>query len=384
MRDITAGRHGSGAQLTIDLDAVRENYRRLRRQIDGSVRCAAVVKADAYGLGAVPVSAALHAEGCEDFFVAQLDEGLALRSALPDASIYVLNGVPRGAEHDCSSADLLPVLNSLEQAHDWAEHLRRLGEPHGAVIQIDSGMNRLGLSRREVAGWVEGADRLSVLKVRLVMSHLACADTPQHRANRGQLALFSEAARAFPGLPRSLASSSGIFLGPDFHFDLVRPGVALYGGNPVPSLPNPMRSVVRVFAPVIQVRDANPGDGVGYGWDHRLDRRSRIATVAIGYADGLHRALQGRGAVYADGIALPVLGRVSMDTITVDASAISSDWLTPGSWVEVIGEHQSIDQLAEAMQTSAYEVLTSLGHRYARDYAGAVDPLCSTFSRRVA
>lgn len=361
----------AGAVLTIDLDAVRWNYRFLRGKLGARVRCGAVVKADAYGLGAQHVAPALYAEGCRDFFVAHLDEGLRLRSHLPASSIYILNGLQTGGEAECADAGLVPVLNSLDQCQAWSMHARDLGKTLPAVIQIDSGMNRLGMSQREIAGWVKSGSQFSGVEVRFVMSHLACADVPSHIANAMQLAKFRRLAEHFPDVPRSFANSSGIFLGRDFHHDVVRPGAALYGINPVPTRANPMRAVVRLAARVIQVREAEKGDFVGYGWDFRAGAAVRLATLSIGYADGLHRALGKTGAVYFEGQALPIAGRVSMDSITVDISNLAPDRLGAGSEVEVIGDHQSVDDLAEAMGTIGYEVLTGLGHRYERNYLRA-------------
>ena len=363
----------AGAVLTIDLKAVRWNYRFLRGKLSARVRCGAVVKADAYGLGAQHIGPVVPAEGCRDFFVAHLDEGLRLSPHLSGASIYILNGLPSGSEADCAEAGLVPVLNSLDQCHAWSMRARNLGKMLPAAIQLDSGMNRLGLSQREIAGWVKGGSQLAGVDIRCVMSHLACWDVPSHAANGMQLAKFRRLIEHFPGLPRSLANSSGVFLGKDFHYDVVRPGAALYGVNPVPARNNPMRAAVRLSAVVIQVREADKGDHVGYGWDYRSGGATRLATLSIGYGDGLHRALGKGGVVHFEGHPLPIAGRVSMDSITVDVSELSPDRLGAGSRVEVIGNHQSVDDLAAAMGTIGYEVLTGLGHRYERNYVGAAE-----------
>lgn len=368
----SGGLHADAA-LTIDLNAVRWNYRFLRGKLGARVRCAAVLKADAYGLGAQHVGPVLHAEGCRDFFVAHLDEGLRLRPHLSESSIYILNGLPNGGEADCAEAGLVPVLNSLDQCHAWSARARDLGWPLPAVIQIDSGMNRLGMSQREIAGWVKDGSQLAGVDTRFVMSHLACADVPSHAANAMQLAKFQRFTEHFPGLPRSLANSSGIFHGKDFHYDLVRPGAALYGINPIPARNNPMRAVVRLSAKVIQVRQADKGDHVGYGWDFRVSSPTRLATLSIGYGDGLHRVLGKGGVVHFEGQPLPIAGRVSMDSITVDVSQLQSDRFGAGSQVEIIGDHQSVDDMAEAMGTIGYEVLTGLGRRYERNYLGVAD-----------
>jgi alanine racemase len=312
--DIEGYRH-AGAALTVDIDAVRWNYRLLRRKLKTGVRCASVLKADAYGLGAHKIGPALELEGCRHFFVAHVDEGLRLQPYISQSSIYVLNGLPRGSELECARAGLIPVLNSLEQFSAWSECARKLSKTLPTVIQIDSGMNRFGWSSREIAGWVKAGSRADGIDIRLVMSHLACADAPCRSANEVQLNKFRGASQHFPGVLRSLANSSGIFLGNDYHHDLVRPGAALYGINPVPSRPNPMHPVVRLTAQVAQLREADKGDWVGYGGDYRVIQPTRLATLSIGYADGLHRALQARGRVYFEGQELRIAGRVSMDCI---------------------------------------------------------------------
>lgn len=367
-----------GATLTVDLRAVRANYRLLRSRLRVSTLCASVVKADGYGLGATYVARALFAEGCRHFFVAHLDEGLALRPYLPrSAAIFILNGLPRGAEAECAAAGLVPVLNSLEQVEAWSDCARTLREPLPAVLQVDSGMNRLGLAAKDAAFFAETHARSGVLDLRYIMSHLACADTPAHEANAIQVTTFRRLAALFPDVPRSLANSSGIFLGPDYHFSLARPGAALYGINPDPAAANPMQGVVRLTAKVIQLRDVIPGDCVGYGWDARARGEARLATLSLGYADGFHRAWGKGGAVFFEGLRLPVVGRVSMDSIVIDASAIAPGRLDAESEVEVIGDDQPVDDLASTAETIGYEVLTGLGSRYRRIYLGAEESVPS-------
>lgn len=372
--------HGQfrGATLTVDLRAVMANYRLLRSRLGASALCAGVIKADAYGLGASHVARALFADGCRHFFVAHFDEGLALRPDLPRAAAtFVLHGLPRGAERDCAETALVPVLNSLEQAEAWAACARKLGRPLPAVIQLDSGMNRLGLPAKDAAILAETHARSGVFDLRYIMSHLACADQPAHDANAFQLAAFRRLAALFPDVPCSLSNSSGIFLGPAYHFTLARPGAALYGINPTPAEANPMQRVVRLTAKVIQSRDVQPGDCTGYGWTYRASRAMRLATLSIGYADGFHRAWGDGGAVFFEGMRLPVVGRVSMDSIVIDASAVAPGRLGPGSDVEVIGDDQSVDDLAAAAGTIGYEVLTGLGSRYRRIYLGAEETMPS-------
>ncbi len=342
--------------LRVDLPAIAANWRDLCVRHGAAV--AGVVKADAYGLGAGPVARALRDAGCRFFFVAHLTEGLALREALgPGPEIAVLNGFPPGADGE---AALLPVLNHLGDV-----------EAHGragsaAILHLDTGMSRLGLDAREQAVLAGDRARLGGLRLRYVMTHLACADEPEHPLNEAQRARFAEAAeRIAPRVPRSLANSSGIFLGPGFRSDLARPGCALYGINPTPGRPNPMRQVARVEAEVLQVREIAAGDTVGYGASWRASEPRRIATVAAGYADGYLRSLSGRSLGLLRGRAAPLIGRVSMDLTTFDVTDIPE--ARPGDRLTLIGgEGNTPDDIATRCGTIGYEVLTSLGRRYHR------------------
>ena len=289
----------AGGRVRIDLAALAGNYRLIAARV-APARTAAVVKADGYGLGAAPVVATLTAAGCRDFFVVHLGEALVLRPALTDdARLFVLNGLMPGAEPLCAATDIIPVLNSLDQALRWRNAARAAGRPLPAVLQFDSGMSRLGVAPDEAARLAGDSDFLDWVDLRLVMSHLACADTPSHGANAAQLKSFEAMAALFPGVPRSFANSGGSFLDTAFHGDLVRPGIALYGGAPHDAPPNPMHAVVSLDARVIQIRTIPAGSGVGYGHDHIAERETRLATIAVGYADGLPRALSGRGAGWA-------------------------------------------------------------------------------------
>jgi alanine racemase len=359
----------AGAVLTIDLAAIRANYRLLRERLGGA-GCAAVVKADAYGLGAAKVAPALLREGCDRFFVAQVGEGIALRAVLPGpVDILVLNGLPPGAEADCAAAGLTPVLNSLEQLAAWRAHARRRGQTLAAALQVDSGMSRLGMQPSEVATLAADPDTLKGLSIRLVMSHLACADEPAHPANAMQRVRFEALRAQLPAAPASLANSSGIFLGAPFAFDLARPGAALYGINPTPAQENPMRPVVGLSARIVQLRDVPAGEGVGYGHTFITKRPMRLATISIGYADGWHR--RAASCAYFGKARLPFVGRVSMDSIIVDASSVAAGPLSPGDSVELIGEHQTVDDVAGHAGTIGYEVLTGLGARFHRIYRDA-------------
>lgn len=359
------------AVLTVDMGALAANYRLIAATV-APARTAAVVKADGYGLGAVRVATTLYGAGCRHFFVAHLGEALALRPALPgDARLYVLNGLMPGAERACAEAGVVPVLNALHQVERWSALAAALGRRLPAVLQLDSGMSRLGLPGYEVDALAAEPARLAGIELVLVMSHLACGDEPDAIANADQAAAFVARADRFPGVPRSLDNSGGAFLDKAEHHDLVRLGIALYGCAPQAGTPNPMRAVVRLDARIIQVRDLPAGTGVGYGLSFTTPRATRIATIGVGYADGWPRHLSNRGAAWIGGMRVPVVGRVSMDSMTLDITDVPDTELAPGAPVELIGPHQSVDRVAEDAGTIAYEILTQLGHRYARRYIGA-------------
>jgi alanine racemase len=360
----------AGGRLTVDLSAIRANYAHIAAGV-APARVAAVVKADAYGLGAAQVALALMKEGCRDFFVAHLAEGLRLKSCLPEAvRIHVLNGLPAGAEASCAAAGLVPVLNSWEQAMAWRDLAARQQRRLPAVLQVDTGMSRLGLSPEDVGRLADVPAFFDRVEVKLVMSHLACADTPGAAANAAQLARFEALAGLLPPAPRSLANSAGSFAGSAYYGDLVRAGLALYGAGPFEGEASLMQPVVRLDARVIQVRTIQPGTGVGYGLTFTATGATRIATVSVGYADGWPRRLGGRGAAYFKGVRLPIVGRVSMDSMTLDVTALADSELAPGDVVELIGPHQTLEAVAADADTITYEILTSLGRRYARTYVG--------------
>ncbi len=358
----------AGAILTIDLGAVRENYRRLKTLL-GGVGCAGVVKADAYGLGAAEVAHALVREGCDTFFVAHVGEGAALRAVLgPDSDIYVLNGAPPGAEADCIAHGITPVINSPEQLATWRKAAEGVGRTLPAAFQVDSGMSRLGIAPGEVERLAADPRALDGLSVELVMSHLACADEPENPANALQRENFDRLRKLLPNARGSLANSSGVFLGSAYHYDLARPGAALYGINPTPGRVNPMLPVIRLAAKVIQTRELPVGAGVGYGYSYRTRSPLALATISLGYADGWHR--RAAGGAFFNGVWLPIVGRVSMDSIMLNISALEPGSLKPGDLVELIGETQTVDDVASFAGTIGYEILTGLGHRFHRRYIG--------------
>jgi alanine racemase len=362
-----------GGRLTIDLDAIVANWRELdRRSRPG--RAAAVVKADAYGLGARQVVPALAAAGCDTFFVALPDEGIAIRPLVPEARIFVLNGVHGRSFGTMVEARLIPVLSSMEQVELWSAQ----GGGSPCAVQVDTGMNRLGLTVDEARS-LGGDDALRAgLDIVHVMSHFACADMPDHPTNGRQIETFRAVMASFAAIESSLSNSAGVLTGGADGFAVTRPGIALFGGEAVAGIANPMRPVVTLEARIAQVRSARAGETVSYGATHRLARDSRIAIASVGYADGYPRSGSGSGIplrdAVADGLAgfvgghrAAVLGRVTMDLTCFDVTDVPEGALADG-WIELIGPNMALDDVARACGTIGYEILTGLGPRYARHY----------------
>jgi alanine racemase len=359
--------------LTIDLDAIVANWRKLEKSAVPA-ECAGVIKADAYGCGADAVARALAAAGCKTFFVATLGEARAARAILPSATIYVLDGFFQNSGDAFARIDAKPVIGDLNELAEWDVFCRRSGWAGGAAIHIDTGMNRLGLTVAEAQGIIPRINA-GDHGITLVMSHLACAENLNHPLNARQLAAFREIASLFSGVPASLSNSSGIFLGAQFQFDLVRPGAAVYGINPTPEADNPMQSVVELKARIVQIRNVEKGESVGYGGTWTARRPTRLAIVSAGYADGYFRAGSSndgtRGAeVVIAGKRCPIAGRVSMDLIAVDVTDLEKNAARRGHMATLIGDGITIDELAHHFGTIGYEVMTSLGPRYARVYKG--------------
>jgi alanine racemase len=357
-------------RLTVDLGALAGNWRKMR-DLSGSARCGAAVKADAYGTGAAQVAPRLAREGCTDFFVADANEGARLRPLLPDVRIYVLNGVFDGGFAQTLAHDLVPIINSPEQAAFWCSNSggRRY------ALHIDTGMNRMGLTPEEAMAHAGS----SAPPPCLVMSHLACADNPDHPLNAEQIRQFEALKPGFAGIEASLANSGGIFLGSSAHHDLTRPGIALYGGEPVSKVPNRMQSVVTAQTRVLVVRHARAGETVSYGAAHTLTRDSRIAVCGVGYADGLHRSASGAGVPLRstvpqgafgaiNGTQVPVIGKITMDLTMFDVTDLPAGSVSAGDWIELLGPAITLEQAATAAGTISYELLTSLGQRYSRSY----------------
>ncbi len=348
---------GATVRVTVDLSALESNYQALC-QAAAPGRCGAVVKANAYGLGVTPVVERLVQSGCSAFFVATLEEGIQVRASAPAATIFVFAGVDAESSAGLVEADLTPMLNAAFQIAHWR------GRSKPAAIHLDTGMGRLGFPWDQVH-----PDLFEGLDITLLATHLACADQPDHPLNALQVHRFAEVARRFPSVATSIGNSAGTLSGATSQGDLCRPGIALYGGNPFVDGPNPMSAVVTLEARILQIREVKAGATIGYGATHVAGASGLIATLGIGYADGLPRSVSNRGEVLVAKHRAPIVGRVSMDLTTVDISDVKP---TPkvGDWVEVLGKDLGIDALASCAETIGYEVLTGLGQRAARRYLG--------------
>jgi alanine racemase len=361
--------------LTIKLGALRANWARMNREARDA-ECAAVVKADGYGLGLEQLATALRAEGCRTFFVATLDEGRRLRMVDPATTIYILDGLLPGAAPHYAGFDLRPCLGSLGEIEEWAMFCKISGRKLHAAIHVDTGMNRLGLDMSEVPSLTAKPGPLDQFTLALLMSHLACGDSQAHPLNALQRERFEAVRKLFPGVPASLSNSAGVFLGPGFHYDLVRPGIGLYGGRAFDGKPNPFDWVVKLEARILNVRNVSKGASVGYGASFMAERDMRVATIAVGYADGFLRALSSRPNEaqtlgHIAGHAVPVVGRVSMDVAAVDVTDVPPIEAQRGGWVEVLGARTTIDDLTDRAGTIGYELLTRLGRRVLRVYTEA-------------
>jgi alanine racemase len=360
------------AILTVDLDALGANYRYLRDASRPS-ECGAVVKCNAYGLGIEPVARRLAQEGCAHFFVATVEEGAELRAILATGSavIHVFNGVYPGIEQRAIDCDLVPVLNCLAQIDCWAAAAARARRELPADIHIDTGMTRLGLSGADVERVAARTD-LTRLRVEYLLTHLACADEPERATNQVQVQTFNRLRARLPEAKTCIGNSAAALFGSSLRGDLVRPGIALYGGNPFIDRPNPMREVVCLEGRILQVRDVTEPVAVGYGATCEVDPPARLAIVGVGYADGYPRALGNRGVAIVAGRRCPVVGRISMDLITIDVSNAPKEATQPGAYAHLIGGGIPLDEVAELAGTVSYEVLTRLGPRLQRVYQGDV------------
>jgi alanine racemase len=363
----------TGGTLSIDLAAIVANWQTLARQLI-TVECAAVVKANAYGLGLKPVVTALARAGCKTFFVADVAEARTVRASARESTIYVLHGFTLECANRFVELDARPVINSMTELAEWDTFAAARGLQDGAALHVDTGMNRLGVSLAEAVALAPRAQTQNH-GISLLLSHLACADIADHPLNARQLQLFRELRTLYSGVPASLANSSGIFLGDTMHFDLARPGAALYGVNPTPGRPNPMKSVVELTGRIVQIRNVARDQTIGYGATWTARRNCRIAVVALGYADGLLRAGSASdehpgGSAIVAGKKCPIAGRISMDLITLDISDVADSAIRRGDFATLIGGELSIDEVAAAAGTIGYEILTRLGPRCHLNYQG--------------
>ncbi|MET3601763.1 alanine racemase [Martelella mangrovi] len=367
----------AAARLTIDLGAIVSNWKTMRA-LSGRARTAAVVKADGYGLGIEDVGEALYGAGAADFFVAVPEEGATLRRFAPDARIFVLSGMWPGTEEVFFENDLVPVLASSEQLSFFFAAVAEFGD-YPCALQIDTGFNRLGLTVEEALALAGDVSRPASFEPVLILSHLACGDDPASPMNKAQLEWFRIAASAFEGVETSLSASAGIFLGSDYHFDLTRPGIALYGGDSQAGTSKRLRPAATAEARIVQIREARAGTTVSYGATCKLGRDSRLAIAASGYADGYHRSLSGSGVPLRDAVSaggygsvagykVPIAGRITMDMTVYDVTDVPEGAIRVGDYIELIGPNLPLDEAAAAAGTIGYELLTALGLRYRRRY----------------
>ena len=363
----------TGGTLTIDLAAIEANWRTLAHHLL-TVECAAVVKANAYGLGLEPVTAVLAKAGCKTFFVADIAEARRARSRAPEATIYVLNGFTPDWGDGFIEINARPVINSTTELAEWDTFVSARAWQGGAAFHVDTGMRRLGISPEEAAALAPRAQTENH-GIALLLSHLACAENPDHPLNARQIQLFRELHMLYPGIPASLVNSSGIFLGSSAHYDLARPGAALYGVNPTPGRPNPVQSVVEMTGRILQLRTVGRDETVGYGATWTAKRPSRIAVVALGYSDGLIRAGSGTderpgGAAIVAGKLCPIVGRISMDLVCIDVTDMPDGAVHRGDLATAVGADITVDEVAAAAGTIGYEILTRLGPRCHLVYRG--------------
>ncbi|HWJ87842.1 MAG TPA: alanine racemase [Pelagibacterium sp.] len=366
-----------GGGITIDLGAITRNWKALDT-IAGQALTGAVLKADAYGTGADVVGRALYQAGARFFFVATPDEGVSLRRALPQAHIFVLDGlVPRTAA-DYAAHNLMPVLASMSQLTEWLDFCLNQGRAVPAALHFDTGFNRVGFRAKEAELVRRELDQ-SGFEPQMIMSHFACADQPANEMTRKQNGVFQGLLNMFPDIPASIANSAAVMTSKDYHYQMVRPGIAMYGGQALNARPNPMARVISMHVPILQIKEPRIGETVGYGAAYRLRRDTKLAILAIGYADGYFRALSGIGGqiggrVAVNGTVVPVLGRVSMDMTAIDITDVDG-LVQPGDLVELLGPTISIDDVADSARTIGYEILTNLNGRFPRSYVNVPEGL---------
>ena len=359
----------SNSFLEINIDSIIHNYQLINNKV-GNTECAAVLKADAYGMGASVIAKALHRAGCSTFFVATIDEGIELRTCFSknENKIAVLSGFLEGSEDIFYNNKLTPVLNDIEQIKKWDLYNKQKKISAPSILHIDTGMNRLGLTVSEFYDIIRRQTVLKELHVGWIMTHLACGDQPRDTMNKKQLSVFLNATTKFPNVKASLANSAGVFLGKSYHLDMVRPGIALYGSGSGSIDSHPLKQVIKLYSRILQIRTLSRGASVGYGASYRASEETRIATVGLGYADGYLRSLSNCSWVFFNGVRLPVIGRISMDYITINITKIASEKIKTGDFIEIINDKFTLDDLATLANTVPHELLTRLGTRHHRIY----------------
>lgn len=358
----------ANAVLTINLKSLSENYTHFQNVVGKNCSVAGIIKANAYGLGQQQIAEKLSTLGCTHFFVATLDEALNFRLYNKKDKIAVLGGLMNNEEKTYITHNITPVLNSLDDVKIWGQVGKSLNQKFPSIIHFDTGVNRLGLSKKETGTLLESADFLDNLDVQWVMSHFACADEKDHSLTPKQAADFANIAQKLPTAQKSLANSSGIFRNKSYHYQMVRPGYSLYGGNPTPETNNPIKPVAALHARILQIRECLKEQSIGYSATHVFDNNTRTATIALGYADGFLRSNSGKSIVYYNNQPCPILGRVSMDLVSIDISDIQGKQPEQGDAIEILGPNQNVDDLAKTAGTIGYEILTGLGSRYKREY----------------
>lgn len=353
--------------LEVNLSAIKKNYQFLESQLVNS-KAAAVLKADAYGLGIQKVAPALTEVGCQDFYVAKLDEALELRGILPNANIYVLLGLLEGMEEIFLEHNLVPLLNDYDQIMRWGAYGKKLGRKIPAIIQVETGFWRAGIPYFDMLKLIQKPEVFEFIEIVYIMSHLACSDTPNHPKNEAQRLEFDRFLKLFPGSRGSFSNSNGVFLGPQYHYDQVRPGRVLYGLGTRASHMHGIAPAVQIYARLLQIRNVPRGECIGYDSLFTATQDSVIGTISAGYADGILRSATNKGHFYIGDYPTPIVGRVSMDFITVDLTGIPDNLLKLGSWVEIVGNHISADELAQEADTTSREIMIRLGKRYHRIY----------------
>ena len=357
--------------LSINLAALKENYKLLDRMSAAACETACCVKASAYGLGAKRAVPALYDAGARSFFIATIEEGVELRNLLPAARLFILNGFSHKDGKKYIEHHLIPVLNDLSEIKAYQALAQQTEEKLPAIIHFDTGMSRLGLDREDTRALIAEKSFMSGLHILYVMTHFASAEEQDNPLNQKQKQTFDEIAAHFPDAQKCLSNSGGIFLGQGYHNDLTRAGIALYGGAPMDAKPNPMNPVVTLEAPILQNRSVKKGDGIGYNSTYTFDKDGHVAVLGFGYADGFLRSLSNSGNLYWNGKPLPIRGRVSMDLTICDITHLpENERPQKGNMLEIIGENQPIDQIAKSAGTISYEILTALGNRYIRNYIG--------------